>query len=412
MTTAHCAPVVVPIVGEPLRDAAVLVEGDRIAGVVPQGEVPADVRRREWHGVLTPGLVNAHAHLQYTDFADLATSGLPFPQWIRTLTERRRTYTPQMWQASTRHGLFRMFQTGTTCVADIVTNAEVLLPTARSGVAGVSYVEVVGVDEARWPDECAALYAALDGAPAGRRLGVSPHALYSLGSKVCERVGAIGRERGLRLHPHAAETEDEAEFVLAGTGVFAEMNARFGLDHELLHAGGSGRSPVHELDALGLLGPDVHVAHGVHVDAADRALLRERRTAVALCARSNAILGAGAAPVAAYLAEGNPVAVGTDSLASSPSLDLLAELRALRDLARAQGADPDGLDRRLVEAATVGGATAMGLAGECGVLVPGGRADLAVFDVPTEGSPYAALVEHGGGRCVGTVLGGRIVHRS
>jgi cytosine/adenosine deaminase-related metal-dependent hydrolase len=145
----------------------------------------------------------------------------------------------------------------------------------------------------------------------------------------------------------------------------------------------------------------------VHVDAGDRALLRERQTVVALCTRSNAVLQAGEAPVADYLAEGSPLAIGTDSLASSPDLDLLAEARATRDLARRQGFEhPEEL---LVNALTRGGAQALGQ--DLGTIREGARADLAAFDVPVEGDPYASLVEHGAGRCVATVLGGRLVHR-
>jgi cytosine/adenosine deaminase-related metal-dependent hydrolase len=236
---------------------------------------------------------------------------------------------------------------------------------------------------------------------------LSPHTLYTLGTGVFRAVVALARTRGLRLHPHLAETLDEEEYVLAGTGRFADAAATFGLALELTGRG-AGVSPALHLDALGGLGPDVHVAHGVHCGAADRALLRERRTAVALCARSNATLQAGAAPVAAYLAEGNVVAVGTDSLSSAPDLDLLAEAAALRDLAHRQGYPGADLDRRIVEAATAGGAAAMGL-DDVGVLRPGARADLAGFDVPTDGDPYAALLDSGAGGCVATVVAGRVV---
>src|SRR5664279_3059153 len=177
----------------------------------------------------------------------------------------------------------------------------------------------------------------------------------------------------------------------------ARAVGRMGWEFELLGRG-SGRTPAAQLDALGGLGSDVFVAHGVHVDAADRALLRARGTTVVLCVRSNAVLQAGEPPVAAYLAEGNPLAVGTDSLASSPSLDLLAELQALHTVAR-----------RLIEAATIGGAQAMGL-DDSGALRPGARADLAAFDIDVAGAanpefnPYAALVTTGAGRCLGTCL--------
>jgi cytosine/adenosine deaminase-related metal-dependent hydrolase len=406
--TLHCAPVVVPVEGEPVRDGAVLADGDRIVAVGPRSEIDANgARVRDWPGVLLPGLVNAHTHLQYTDFADLATSGLPFALWIRTLTERRRAFGDAQWRESARRGVHEALRTGTTCVADVVTDAAVLPVLARSGLAGTAYVEVVGVVSARWPEVRARLAATLDAASSS--VGVSPHALYSLGTDAARGAVALARERGLRLHPHLAETRDEGEYVTSGTGPFADFTRSIDMMFELLD-GGSGRHPVDEADALGWLGPDAHVAHGVHVDAAGRATLRERGTAVALCVRSNAVLGAGDAPVAAYLAEGSPVAIGTDSRASSPSLDMIEEVRAVRELTVSQGFPPNGLSRRLVEAATIGGAYALGLA-DAGRLAPGGRADLAVFDVPTEGDPYDALVAHGAGRCVATVLGGRIVHR-
>ena len=99
-------------------------------------------------------------------------------------------------------------------------------------------------------------------------------------------------------------------------------------------------------------------------------------------------------------------ALGTDSLASCPDLDLLAEARSTRDVARRQGLEHP--EEALVRALTLGGARAVGQ--DLGTLEVGRRADLAVFDVPTD-APYQGLVEHGAGRCVATVLGGRLVHR-
>ena len=409
MTVVHCAPVVVPVDGDPIEDGAVAVEGSRVVAVGTRRDVVTpEARVREWRGVLTPGLVNAHTHLQYTDFADLATSGMAFHDWIRTLTERRYTWTPPQWRESTRRGAHEALRTGTTCVADVVTDEPALPVLARSGLAGVAYVEVVGVESYRWPMAHEELVGKLANAPAGIDVGVSPHALYSLGTRAIEGALEVARERGLRLHPHLAETRNEDEYVRCGTGPIAEFGRSRGLTYELLGSGAQ-RSPVSYADDLGMLGGDVHVAHGVHVSPEDRALLRERGTAVALCVRSNAVLGAGQPPVADYLAEGNAIAVGTDSRASSPSLDLLEEVRTLRDVALAQGASAEGLARRLFEAATSGGAYALGRA-DVGRIAEGVRADLAVFDVP-DGDPYDALVGSGAGRCVATVLAGRLVHR-
>jgi cytosine/adenosine deaminase-related metal-dependent hydrolase len=408
----HCAPLVLPITAEPIADGAVAIAGDRIAAVGPRADLlsaDGDAKVREWPGILLPGLVNAHAHIEYSDFADMAGNGKAFPEWIRGVTERRATFTAAMWLESSRRGVHQMLSTGTTCVADIVTHGPALTAVAAAGMAGVSYVEMVGVDEARWPAALDTLEGHLATAPAGRNVGISPHAPFTLGTEVLRRLGALARERGLRLHVHVAESAAECEFVRTGGGPFGLTVAGFELALELRGVG-CGLSPTAYVDSVDLLGPDVHVAHGIHVDAADRALLRQRGSAVALCPRSNAILSAGDAPVADYLAEGNPIGVGTDSLASSPSLDLLDELRALRDLAEKQGAPYAGLSRRLVEVATVGGAAAMGL-DDVGRLEPGARADLAVVEVDPSGDPYEALVGSGAGHCIATVLGGRIVHR-
>ena len=405
--TAHAADVVAPMDGPPIRDGAVVVDGERIVAVGPVGEVvPADARVRRHRGVLLPGLVNAHAHLEYgPPFADLATRGLPFPAWIAELSRRRRGMDDATWLAAARGSVHALLRTGTTCVADVVTNGPGVRAAALAGLAGTSYVEAVRADDLAWPAERARIEALLDGA--GRPVGVSPHALYTLSSAAFRDCCRLARDRGLRLHPHLAETQEEAELVLSGSGALARALRAIRLEHDLLGVG-SGRTPAEQADALGGLGPDVHVAHGVHLSAGDRALLRERGTAVALCTRSNQVLGAGQAPVAALLAEGSPIALGTDSLASCPDLDLLAEARACRDLARAQGACPDGLDEALVRAATVDGAAAIGV--EAGVLAVGARADLAVFDVPTQ-EPYASLVQDGAGRCTATVVAGRLVHR-
>ncbi|HVQ92153.1 MAG TPA: amidohydrolase family protein [Mycobacteriales bacterium] len=410
----HVAPVVLPVSGPPIRDGAVVVDGDRIAWVGHRPEWtepvgsggPAEVV--EWPGVLAPGLVNAHCHLQYTAYADKCQPGVDFLDWIAGFPARNATMTEADWRQSTVDGVAALLATGTTAVADIAAHAVVVDVLAEAGLAGISYVETVGVDDARWPDRRARLLSIVD-RESPRAVGISPHTLYTLGTAVVRDCVALARDRGLRLHPHAAESAYEVEYVATGTGPFAEANRRWGLAMELIASGGAARTPIAELAALGTLGPDSHVAHGVHADAADRATLRGTGTAVTLCPRSNVTLGVGAAPVAAYRAEGNPVAVGTDGLTSAPSLDLLADLAALRTLALRQGSPAEGLDQWLVEAATLGGAGAMGLT-DVGVLRPGARADLAAFDVPVGpgDDPYRALV-HGAGSCAGTVLGGRIM---
>jgi cytosine/adenosine deaminase-related metal-dependent hydrolase len=417
--TLHAAPLVLPMTADPIPDGAIVVDNDRVVAVGTREELLAahpEARVRDWPGILTPGLVNSHAHTQYYDFGDLASSGLPFPEWLHQMVARRATFTDAMWQESTRRGLHAYLKTGTTAVADIVTEPVVLSAIARSGIRGVAYIEAVFADDASWAGgKRADFLAAVDGAGAPAR-GVSPHTPFTISTGVYEDCVAIAHDRGKRLHPHIAETTQESEYVLSGTGPFADNAKQFGLDFSDILDHGTGLTPVEWADARGALGADCHIAHGIHVSESDRALLRERGTAVALCVRSNRILAAGEPPVAAYLQEGSPIGIGTDSAASSPSLDLLDEARALRAVALEQGYTADDLHRRLVEAATLGGAAALGLdegPERVGRLEPGVRADFAVFSVPAEdgdGDPYRRLIDHG--TCVATVLGGTIVHRT
>jgi aminodeoxyfutalosine deaminase len=411
--TLHTADVVLPMATEAIADGAVLIDGATVAAVGSRADLLAahpEARVREHRGVLMPGLVNGHAHLQYTDFADLAGTGKPFPEWLSMVAARRSTFDDAAWQSSTRRGIHLALSTGTTAVSDIVTDAAVLPTLARSGLAGTAYLEALLLDADAWATRGSG-FADLLVHPGGpNTVGVSPHTLYTVGTSVFVDLLALARSRGMRTHTHLAESMAEAEYVLDGTGPFAEFAQKFDMTFELVGSG-AGVSPTRHLSDLGGLGPDVHVAHGVHLDADDRALLRDTGTYVALCVRSNAILKAGEPPVAAYLAEGNLVAIGTDSLASSPSLDLLEEAAATREVALRQGYREADLDRRLVEAVTLGGAGAMGLT-EAGRIAVGGRADLAVFDVPLSGDPYTAVLDHGAGSCAATVLGGRLVHRS
>ncbi|MGR6999866.1 amidohydrolase family protein [Yinghuangia aomiensis] len=359
--TLHTAPVVLAMPGAALRDGAVAVDGDRIAAVGASAEIAAhfpDARVRRWRGILTPGLVNAHARLQYTDFGHLAESGLPLAAWSAAVERERAGYTEARWQESARRGVHLMLKSGTTAVGDVVTEPAVLVPVARSGIGGISYVEPSGEADT-WR---ARLTGVLD-AGSSRTLGVAS------GAPLLSDCLAIARDRGLRLQALAPE-----------------------------HG---------ELD---LLGPDTHAVFAAQLDAEARALLRHRTVPAALCVRAGPPARCRRRPRRRPPHRAHPLALGTGSLAETPSLDLWEEAAAARALALAQGYTAPDLDERLVTAATVGGATALGLP-DAGTLRPDTRADFAVFDVPTDGDPHTALITHGAGRCIGTVLAGRMVHR-
>ncbi|MFZ4892924.1 amidohydrolase family protein [Plantibacter sp. Mn2098] len=414
---------VVPVVGEPVRHGAVAVVGDRIVAIGDAAEVLHDAREAqgaggevletERQGILTPGLVNAHSHLQYTCMAEVGQGVYEgFEDWSHAFQDLYEQ--PHDWAASAADGLRIAISTGTTAISDIVTDAEALRVLEDGRVHGIAYWELMSWLTDEWSARGRSETEALLEQAQSRWLGLSPHAPYSLDTDVIRDLGKLAHERGVRRHMHLAESAWEAEYTQNGTGALADQWRDWGFaDFQLLRRGGSKLRPVPYAESIGALGPTSHVAHGIYTDAADREILRRTGTVVALCPRSNAVIGLDEAPVADYLREGNAIAVGTDSLSSTPSLDLSGDVAALAAIARRQGYNGDDLHRRLFAAATLGGAVAMGLdtgSHRLGALQPGALADFAVFDheATTARDVLASLVEGGDGHVTTTIIAGDV----
>lgn len=413
--TIYSASLVIPITAPPIHDGAIAVRDGRILHVGERTWVrhllaDRDTTELNWHGVLMPGLVNAHSHLQYTGMAEVGRGRYAnFENWASAFDPVYES--GHDWAADAASGARMMLAAGTTAVADIVTDAEAASVLHDAGLGGITYWEVMSWSNAEWTRTGRAqVEHALDALPSPPGTGLSPHAPYSLDVEPLLEIPDIVRERGSRIHLHLGEAAFEREFEHEHTDPWYGMG--LGSFRELRDAG-FGTGATEFVDRLGVLGPDCHIAHGVYMTARDRAILRARGTSVALCPRSNAVIGLDEPPVAAYLFEGSPIAVGTDSLSSSPSLDLMADVAALHTIARSQGYTSRDLPEQLLRAATLGGAHAMGIdvgPKRTGYLAVGALADLAFFDIPVASveDTLAALVEHGTGRAAATVIAGRL----
>jgi cytosine/adenosine deaminase-related metal-dependent hydrolase len=415
----YSAALVVPITAPPIPSGAIAVRGDRILHVGDGAWVRREMVARgldfdevHWPGVLLPGLVNAHTHLQYSGMGAVGEGRYRgFDDWARSFNP---VYDAgRDWAEDAAEGARAMIAAGTTAVADIATDAEASGALHDARLHGITYWEVMSWTNAEWASRGRAeVEARLDALPAPPGTGLSPHAPYSLDVEPLLEIPDIVRERGGRIHLHLGEAALEREFAPTHPGDWRDRKPE---SFRELRDAGYGVGATEFVDALGVLGPDCHIAHGVYMTARDRAILRARGTTVALCPRSNEVIGLDEPPVAAYLAEGNPIAVGTDSRASSPSLDLMADVAALHRIARGQGYANRDLPEQLLRAATLGGAHAMGLdtgADRIGYLAVGAVADLAFFDLPvtTVADTLDALVTHGAGRAVATVVAGEPRH--
>lgn len=402
---------VIPVAGPPVEHAALLVGANgRIQAVGPDRDVPtpADVRAEDYgDAVIIPGLINTHTHLELTGLEDQVRER-EFPDWVRRLREVKTTRTAAEYVEAARRGLASCFGSGVTTIADTGDSGAVIQALAEAGGVGVAYQEVFGPHPAQLEESLAGLrsrVARLSRWATGRvRIGVSPHAPYTVSGPLVRAVSDWARAERLPIAVHVAESQAEVHFLVAGSGPFAEAwRAR---DIPLPRPGG--QRPMEWLAEYGGLTEHTLCIHAVQLDSSDIARLAESGARVAHCPLSNRAHSHGAAPLAALLRAGVRVGLGTDSVVSVGRLDLLAEARAARALA------PMTADA-LLELCTLSGARALRLEKETGSLEVGKWADCSVLRPPAgpgNVSPAERVIASSPGHVVLTCVGGRDVYRA
>ncbi|GAA4613372.1 8-oxoguanine deaminase [Saccharopolyspora hordei] len=396
------AVVTVDDAGTEFAEGHVVVAGDRVVAVGPGSAPPQDgpVRRVDASGCLvTPGLVNTHHHLYQWATRGYAADATLF-EWLTELYPVWAGIDEETTHAAASAGLARLALSGCTTAAD----HHYVFPRGGGDVFGavVSAAERVGVrlhavrgsmDRGRShgglpPDSVVEdLDEALAGtqravdrfhdpSPGARvRVAVGPCSPFSVSTELMREAADLARRNGVRLHTHLAETVDEEQ----------RCRAEFG------------RTPVEHAEDLGWLGPDVWLAHTVHLSDAGVARLGGTGTGVAHCPSSNGRLGAGTAPVRPLLDAGSPVGLGVDGVASNEAGGLGEEMRQALLTARARSGPRALSVRDALWLATRGGARCLGRDDELGSLEPGKLADVAVWrldglDHAGIADPVAALV--------------------
>lgn len=377
----------VPIDGPPLADAWVAVRSGRICGV-GQGQVDRRVWSSRPHDqrpdgplqevdlgnvALMPGLVNAHSHLELSWMRGRVPPSPSMPGWVRKLM---RTRAQGDDVSAIAPGIDEALAFGTAAIGDVSNTLASVDVLATRQLPAVVFHELIGFDPAVAADRLAAGRQRLRECvvPATVRLRLAPHAPYSTSADL---IRGIAREPVEDCPPttiHVAESKPEVEFVADGTGEWRELLAELGVSSVGWRP--TGTSPARYLDTLGLWRPGAIAVHGVHLTAPDLELLAERDVTLVTCPRSNAWVGAGVPPVTRFAASGIRVAIGTDSLASAPDLNVFAEMHHLRQLA------PDLSARTLLNWATLNGATALGLEQDLGTLAPGRLARMLAVAMP------------------------------
>jgi cytosine/adenosine deaminase-related metal-dependent hydrolase len=388
MRTRYRAAWVLPISRPPIRDGWLDIEGDRILAC-GGGEPPAAPSDRAGgHNrndvdlgevALMPGLVNAHTHLELSHLRHQVPAGDEFVSWIRHIMAARRLHpdplAPGILQALDQ-AIREAVACGTALVGDISNTLATFGPLASSPLAGVVFNEVIRF-RARDADVVVsdALRQIRELATGGLvRAALAAHAPYSVGPAVFRALRRANDESGGPCSVHLSESRAETEFIKSGTGLWRSLLEEIGSWDPSWAPPAA--TPVEYLEREGFLSDRVLAVHGVQMSMDDLQRLRSHDATLVTCPRSNQHTGAGAPPIASFYESGVRVAVGTDSLASCPDLNVFSELHAMRALA------PSVPPAALLDSATRQGARALGFTSDFGSLEAGKRARVLAVAVP------------------------------
>lgn len=317
--------------------------------------------------LVLPGLVNTHTHLAMTLLRGRADDVTLQGFLERVLPAEAELLAPKNVTAAVRLAIAESVRAGVTSALDMYWFHEAAERAAREAGwrlhSGPTFMDVPEPPDGRAYEERLGWarrdLEARGAARPGHRPVVFAHSAYTLSPDQLTEIAALAREFGALLHIHAAENATEV----------ATVEVRYG------------KRPVELLDSLGVLGPDLLLAHAVDLTGPEIAALARTGTAVAHCPVSNLKLGCGIAPVPRLLSAGVTVGLGTDGAVSSNSLDVLGAVRQAALVHKADG-DPTAVGaERAVRMATIEGARALGLAEHLGSLERGKRADLIVLDL-------------------------------
>lgn len=401
---AYCARWIFPVDAPPIEQGTLFVDGGRIAEVSRASHPTAiDLGRV----ALLPALVNAHTHLELSDFSRPLENPLPFSDWIRAVIGHRRTRDADAGEPENQQrrqiervatALYECRAAGAGLIADICTGPSLSRDDERRIISDNvphatevwSFREFIGLLPEQWETQLQAAREHLrvdereETSPLRRAL--SPHAPYSVHPELFEHIVDLACSARVPLAMHLAETRAELELLSQGRGELVEMLREFGLWRDDLLP--RGRRPLDYLRSLARAERAL-VVHGNYLSRDELEFAAQHPgLTVVYCPRTHRYFQHAAHPWRALLELGGNVALGTDSRASNPDLSLWNELLFLR--AQFPDVDPE----LLLEMGTLRGARALGREDELGSLAPGKLARLAVVELSSDSAdPYAALFD-------------------
>lgn len=374
------ARVVFPVDRPPIEHGIVTIDGERIVALGTKADAGDVIDLGST--ALLPGLVNCHTHLEFSHLQQpLGEPGMALVDWIRlVIAERGRGKAGSC--DSIAAGVAESARHGVTAIGEIArADAE-----AYDKIAAdlTLFTEVIGFSQARAESAYAAVSDRLDalGMRSPAQLGISPHAPYTVSPDLLLRLISLANERVAPVAMHLAESADELQLLETGSGPFQELlEERSMWDPAAIPRGSR------PMDYLRMLSdaPRALVIHGNYLDEEERSFLAAKadRMSLVYCPRTHDYFRHPPYPLPQLLAAGVRVALGTDSRASNPDLDLLAEMRHVAN------AFPTIGPNDVLRMGTLLGAEALGREAEFGSITPGKFANLIAIALSNDVSDSA-----------------------
>ncbi len=392
---------------EPILDTTVYIAGGRIARIQRADEketiMGSQAELIDARGcIVMPGLINAHTHAAMTLFRGLADD-LPLRQWLfeKIFPAEARFLNPDTVYWGSLLASLEMISSGTTCFVDGYFFQDGTVRAAKeSGLRGLIAQGVIdfpapGVEDPK--ENIAAARRFVERWLGSSELitpGVFCHSPTTCSEQTLKAALKLSQEFDLPLQIHLSETSQEV----------SEITKR------------AGKRPVHYLDGLGLINPELIAVHAVHLDQEELECLREKGVRIVHTPESNMKLGSGTARISSMLKMGLTVGLGTDGCSSNNNLDLFQEMDTAAKLSKVTDLDPTSLDARAVlKMSTKWGAAVLGLEKEIGTIEEGKKADIIVVDLNSPHlcplyDPFSAIVYSADGADVkDVVVNGRVL---
>jgi cytosine/adenosine deaminase-related metal-dependent hydrolase len=362
----------------PLSNGVVTLAGGIIQGVEPAGS-PADIDLPE--AAIIPGLLNAHTHLEFSDLVQPIEPRQDFATWIRNVIAQRRSRQGTGVQ-SIHSGLAESSIAGITGLAEIATSEvmleESLLRGKNDGPRVFLFREILGLNPENIEQNVQIAQSFIQKADCQgvRKIGLSPHAPYSLHPELFIRLCQLAADRQLPVAMHLAESRSELELLSSGTGPLVDLFNEMGLWRRNLIPLHS--RPMNYLRSLADL-PWGLIIHGNYLTGEELEFIAAQpRMSVVYCPRTHFAMQPDPHPWRQMLARGINVCLGTDSRASNPDLSIWGELRFLARQFPSLPAE------ELLALATTRAARALDWK-SCGQISPGFDADLCLVSLTREG---------------------------